>query len=367
MRRDRYFPDEVGVVWEYLFYVWLYWFLFEYFWLEWNFRWKWRDGGRFLPEPKRITSHEYGLKIACPRELLPGQSQYLRGLQWQLGSTDHHDENLLRSCWKEVAQLHRRRLLPGTSAQKNQVVLFLAMELVAGCHSHSILLLLWAEEWWRRSPWSGWWSKRALDLRVWQHRLLPGRSIHHLPCSEFFWQENQSDRLFAACFTNSYFPLIEFTGTALNSILCSTICRFLELSFSINGQANATFGTCDVPQLAPPPPAALASNTTPGGTSQAPDSSLSPLKRKPARLQFLVLIVSLIVPMPWSWFWVGNTSQGDQRPLFASDFLRHWTLLLAFGRSIRVKRVKLLIYNKIVIDELRAVNIMISLLFNNGS
>ena len=44
-------------------------------------------------------------------------------------------------------------------------------------------------------------------------------------------------------------------------------------------QANATFGTCDVPPTAPPPPAAAAS----GGDSQVP-SNMASLDSKPVQL-----------------------------------------------------------------------------------
>lgn len=48
-------------------------------------------------------------------------------------------------------------------------------------------------------------------------------------------------------------------------------------------KANATFGTCDVPQLAPPPPAALTTST--GGSS--PDTNPAHFDARPARLRWL--------------------------------------------------------------------------------
>lgn len=53
-------------------------------------------------------------------------------------------------------------------------------------------------------------------------------------------------------------------------------------------QANATFGTCDVPLAAPPPPAAAAGG---GGNSRVPSvtpSNVASLDSKPVQLWWLI-------------------------------------------------------------------------------
>lgn len=55
-------------------------------------------------------------------------------------------------------------------------------------------------------------------------------------------------------------------------------------------QANATFGTCDVPLAAPPPPAAAAAAGG-GGNSRVPSvtpSSVASLDSKPVQLWWLI-------------------------------------------------------------------------------
>jgi hypothetical protein len=54
-------------------------------------------------------------------------------------------------------------------------------------------------------------------------------------------------------------------------------------------QANATFGTCDVPLAAPPPPAAAAAGG--GGNSRVPSvtpSNVASLDSKPVQLWWLI-------------------------------------------------------------------------------
>ncbi|KAK4778285.1 hypothetical protein SAY87_018472 [Trapa incisa] len=60
-------------------------------------------------------------------------------------------------------------------------------------------------------------------------------------------------------------------------------------------RANATFGTCDIPVLSPPPPAALASDSPPSGTSQSPNSSSYRLDGRSTPFHLLALIISTAV------------------------------------------------------------------------
>lgn len=50
-------------------------------------------------------------------------------------------------------------------------------------------------------------------------------------------------------------------------------------------QANSTFGTCDVPKISPPPPAALSSEGSSTSPAQVP-SGVASLDSKPVHLQW---------------------------------------------------------------------------------
>lgn len=88
-----------------------------------------------------------------------------------------------------------------------------------------------------------------------------------------------------AVFKSLYFHMREREREHINN-------RYLhsEMSCVALEQANATFGTCDVPQLAPPPPAALTTTST-GGSS--PDSNSGHSDAGLARLRWLFGLFSI--------------------------------------------------------------------------
>lgn len=63
-----------------------------------------------------------------------------------------------------------------------------------------------------------------------------------------------------------------------------------ELVSNMGVQANATFGTCDVPVLSPPPP----SQSSPTGTREGPISG-SPFTRTCRSCLFLVTLLTLLL------------------------------------------------------------------------
>lgn len=59
------------------------------------YRWRWRDDGRFMPQPRRITTHEHDFEVARNRKFLQKCCKFPWSLQGQLSSITQHGEHLL--------------------------------------------------------------------------------------------------------------------------------------------------------------------------------------------------------------------------------------------------------------------------------